>query len=160
VEPKKPRKSYAKPTERLTAVAALMSAGMEPEQAAIQVGYSPKSINGINQRIKEKGLDNFLTEKRVKSATKVVDTFMQGKPIGRKTKEEIVVEDGKEVRKLVVVEPGVYPKDSTIKSCADSVLDRAYPKQQEQGSTHISFTKVDISIIRNENPPVEVKEIP
>jgi len=147
------RKSYDKPTKRLQAAALLMEAGMEPEQAAIQVGYSPKSINGINQRIKEKGLDGFLTPKRVKTATKVVDTFMRGKPIGREVKKD---EEGK----TIVLEPGVYPKDSTVKDCAMAVLDRQYPKQQEQGPTSVSFTKIDLTIYQSINPPIMVKSLP
>jgi DNA-binding CsgD family transcriptional regulator len=162
VAAKRPRTrptSYAKPTERLMAAAALIGAGMRPEDAAVQLGYSPKSVNGIGQRIKEKGLDKFLTEKRVKTATQVVDTFMRGKPIGRKTKEEIVVEDGKEVRKTVVLEPGVFPKDSTVKDCAMSVLDRAYPKQSEEKPTGVSFTQVNISLCTINNDPAAPQDV-
>ena len=156
-------KEYAKPTERLAAAAALMAAGMTPEQAAVQLGYSPKSINGITQRIKEKGLDKFLTEKRVKTATGVVDTFMKGKPIGRKVEKQVVIEDGQEVIKTIVLEPGVFPKDSTIKDCAMSVLDRAYPKQSEEKPAGISFTQVNISLCAptntSLNPPATI-EVP
>jgi hypothetical protein len=152
----KQRKGYAKPTERLTAAAALIGAGMEPKQAAATLGYSQKSLNGIKERIKEKGLDGFLTPKRVRKAVTVIDTFMQGKPVGRKVEEQIETVNGEEVRKTIILEPGVYPKDSTVKDCAMSVLDRAYPKQQEQGTTNISFTKIDLTVYQapvNDNTP-------
>lgn len=153
-------KAYAKPTERLTAAAALIAAGIPPEQAAIQLGYSPKSINGITQRIKDKGLSQFLTEKRVKTATGVIDTFMKGKPIGRKLKTENgkVVKD--EVGNPIVLEPGIFPKDSTVKDCAMSVLDRQYPKREEQGNSSVSFTKIDVTIYHSPNPPIEAEAIP
>jgi hypothetical protein len=135
----KQRKGYAKPTERLTAAAALIGAGMTPTQAAEQLGYSTKGVGDMVTRIKEKGLGHFLTEKRVKTATHVVDTFMKGKPIGRK-----IEQDGE--GKLIVIEPGIYPKDSTIKDCAMSVLDRQYPKQADAGQINVSFTKIDLTI--------------
>jgi len=157
-------KSYAKPTEKLTAVAALLGAGMQPGQALEHLGYSPKSINGITQRIKEKGLDKFLTEKRVKTATGVIDTFMQGKPVGRKYKRD---EKGRvekdEVGIPIVLEPGVFPKDTTVKDCAMSVIDRQYPKKEEQGSNNISFTKIDLTIYQalpNSNAPADSTPIP
>lgn len=155
----KPRGPYAKPTERLTAAAALIAAGMRPEQAAVQLGYSPKSINGITQRIKDKGLDRFLTEKRVKTATTVIDTFMQGKPVGRKVKRDAkgrVQTD--EVGKPIVLEPGIYPKDSTVKDCAMSVLDRQYPKQSDSTPNSVSFTKIDLTVYSN-NPGPQVLDI-
>jgi hypothetical protein len=149
----KPRRptSYAKPTEKLTAAAALIAAGMTPVQAATHLGYSPKSANGITQRIKEKGLDKFLTERRVKTATGVIDTFMKGKPIGRKLKTENgkVVMD--ELGKPIVLEPGVFPKDSTVKDCAMAVLDRQFPKKvEEEGGNRINFTQINISLARTE----------
>lgn len=154
-------KEYAKPTERLMAAAALIGAGMTAEQAAIQLGYSPKSINGINQRIKEKGLDKFITEKRVKTATGVIDKFMKGQPVGRKTEIQVVVEDGEEVRKTIILEPGISPKDSTIKDCAMSVLDRAFPKQQDEGGKgNISFTQVNISLASTVPDPAAISNAP
>lgn len=142
------KRQYAKPTERLTAAAALMSAGMDKKKALETLGYSPNSINGINQRIKEKGLDKFLTEKRVKTATKVVDTFMKGQPVGREYKRDKAGKIEKdEVGNPVILEPGIYPKDSTIKDCAMSVLDREYPKKVEGGGGDtITFTKIDLSV--------------
>ena len=135
----KPIKEYAKPKERLIAAAALIDAGMTPKEAAKQLGYAEKYVPGMVQRIRNKGISEFVTEKRLKSAKNVIDTFMQGKPIGVKREKD---EEGR----MVVVAPGISPKDSTIKDCAMSVLDRAYPKKEEFGSTSVSFTKIDLTI--------------
>jgi hypothetical protein len=65
---------------------------------------------------------------------------MQGKPIGRKTGKD-------ETGNAIVLEPGILPKDSTIKDCAMSVLDRAYPKAQETSTQHISFTQINLGVL-------------
>lgn len=142
------KRQYAKPTERLEAAALLIGAGMPVAQAAKQLGYSETGTQKLKERIKEKGLDRFLTEKRVKTATKVVDTFMKGQPVGREYKRDKAGRIEKdEVGNPVVLEPGIYPKDSTIKDCAMSVLDREYPKKVEGGGGDtITFTKIDLSV--------------
>jgi hypothetical protein len=155
IAPKQPKRggAYKLPTERHTAAAALMDAGMDPKAAARQLGYSEHYVPRLVQRIKEKGIGEYVTEKRLKSAKHVVDTFMKGKPIGRRVEEQVEIVDGVEVRKTIVLEPGVFPKDSTVKDCAMSVLDRAYPKQSEEKPAGMSFTQVNISLCTINNDP-------
>jgi hypothetical protein len=138
-KPKRPT-AYAGPTDRMIAAAALLDAGMDRKQVAQQLGYAPSYAKSMSRRIKEKGVDEYVTEKRLKSAKNVVDTFMQGKPIGRKTGKD-------ETGNAIVLEPGILPKDSTIKDCAMSVLDRAYPKAQETSTQHISFTQINLGVL-------------
>jgi hypothetical protein len=132
--------AYKEPTERHVAAAALIDAGMDPKIAARQLGYSEHYVPRLVQRIKEKGITEYVTEKRLKSAKHVVDTFMKGQPVGRKIGKD-------EVGNAVVLEPGIMPKDSTIKDCAMSVLDRAYPKAQEGTQQSISFTQINLGVL-------------
>lgn len=139
------RGPYKKTTKRLEAAALLMDAGMKPIKAIESLGYSKNSIDGIRKRIKEQGLAEFVTKKRVKSATKVIETFMSGRPVGRIEEEQ---PDGT----VMVIEEGVKPKDSTVLAAANTVLDRAYPKAQEhQAGDTYNFIKVDLTEYRN--PP-------
>jgi len=122
-EARKKRGPYKAATEKQTAAALLIGAGMTPEEAVSHVGYSPKSARGVLERIQEKGLAPFVTRKRAKVARNVVDAFMEGRAIG-----------------------SAVPTATVTMAAANSVLDRAYPKVQDGPTTqNISFTVVNLN---------------
>ncbi len=143
--------------EREAVIAMLKSEGMSTKVIAQTLGLSTGTVYNVNSRLKKNGNNPFLTPKRIKAATKVIDTFMRGERIG------IIEEIDPETGEKTVIDPGIKPKCSTIKACADSVLDRAYPKAQEEGGKgNISFTQVNISLASGiaSNPPIDVSPDP
>lgn len=122
-------------TDRQMAAALLMESGLPDATVAKTLGYSESGMRVLRNRLKSKGIGDFVTAKRLKAAKRVVDTFLEGRAIG-----ETVDEDGK------LVDPGVRPKDSTVMAAAAMVLDRAFPKQQDTGpQVQNSFTTVNLN---------------
>lgn len=142
--------------EKEAVIAMLQAEGMTTKAIAETLGLSKGTIYNVNTRLKKNGNNPLLTPKRIKAATKVIDTFMQGKRIG------IVEEKDPITGEIKITDAGVKPKCSTIKACADSVLDRAYPKAQDDaGRGNVSFTQVNISLAgpmsgMAQNPPTDI----
>jgi transposase-like protein len=127
--------------DKAAVIAMLRTEGMKTKAIAETLGISASTVYQAEHYLKKSGKKPLLSPKRIKNAVRVLDTFMQGKPIGRVEETDPDTGDKK------VVEPGVYPKCSTIKACADAVLDREYPKvQEQQGGPSISFTKIDLTV--------------
>lgn len=110
--------------EREAVVAMLRNQGLETAEIAKTLGIATASVYNIEHRIKKNGKIPLLSPKRIKKATKAIDAFIEGQSVG-----------------------DVKPKCSTVLAAANVVLDRAYPKAQEEGGKgNISFTQVNISL--------------
>jgi len=135
------RGQYRRSTEKLTAAALLIANGLTPRQAADAVGYRDKNEYNMVGRIKRKGLDEFLTKKRVKTAVYAIDKLMAAEPFGELT----------------------AVKDSTVLAAAQSVIDRKYPKQQEIQAQNVSFTSINLTLAaldaRNNATPTDIPPI-
>ena len=121
---KRRRGNYKGPRERATAVALLVEAGMEPKDAARQLGYKVKNNSQALERLNRYGIQELITKRRVKSALHGTDSFLPGRGVGE-----------------------VTPNPSVTWQAAAAVLDRAYPRQVEGSAAPVSFTVVNLSLV-------------
>ncbi len=118
----------------------LRAQGAKTEAIAQTLGLSKSTVYQADHYAKRHGIKPILSRKRIKKATAAIDAFIEGQPVG-----------------------DVKPKCSTVLAAANVVLDRAYPKAQEEGGKgNISFTQVNISLASGiaSNPPIDVSPDP
>jgi hypothetical protein len=128
--------------EKYNAFQLLRSEGFSTTKAAEAIGYSPSYGEVIDGNIKkfearkaESGSPiDFLTDKRIKRASVVVDTLMRGKAFG-------------DIREV---------KDSTALRAAETVLDRQYPKQSQGVAPALSFVTINLGAMTASPEPERV----
>ena len=124
-------------TEKYAAFQMLRSQGMQPEKAAETLGYKASTGWILERKLKEKLPDGmeiapFVTVKRQKTAAGVVDKLMRGQTFGK-------------IKEI---------KDSTALRAAETVLDRAHPKQSEgSGGPSVSFISINLGLMASGSAP-------
>lgn len=124
-------------TEKYSAFQMLRGQGMTVEKAAETLGYKPSTGWILENKIKERLTDGmeiapFVTVKRQKTAAGVVDKLMKGQTFGS-------------IKEI---------KDSTALRAAETVLDRAHPKQSEgSGGANVSFISINLGLMASGSAP-------
>ena len=120
----KPLRTYPRVDERHAAYKILVENGIDKRQAALILGYKPKSAYEIEKRLEKKGKRiEVTTDRMVRKAVKGLKNCIDGKPWG----------DIKEI------------KDSTALAAINTVLDSSHPKQPENSPSNFTYVSVDLS---------------
>lgn len=122
---KKLSKTTPKLNDRQIVYSALMEhapAGMTKKKAAELAGYNPKSVYRVEKALSKYSLKH---PKRLKKASKVVDAFLSGKPVGESD----------------------LPTPAVIRATAEMIYDRFEPviKTEPVSSQPISFTQINVN---------------
>src|SRR4030042_2440452 len=125
MDSKKVSKTTPKLNDRQIIYSALMEhgpAGITKKKAAELAGYNPKSVYRVEKALSKYSLKH---PKRLKKASKVVDAFLSGKPVGES-------------------DP---PSPAVIRAPADMIYDRFEPviKTEPVSSQPISFTQINVN---------------
>ena len=116
--------------DKAAVIAMLREQGVNTKAIAQTLGLSPGTVYNADSMMKRNGIKPLLNRKRIKNATVAIDAFMKGEPVG-----------------------DVKPKCSTVLAAANVVLDRAFPKAQEDGGKgNISFTQINVSLASPKEP--------
>jgi hypothetical protein len=138
---KKASKTDQKLNDRQIVYSALMEhapAGMTKKKAAELAGYNPKSVYRVEKAISKYSLKH---PKRLKKASKVVDAFLSGKPVGESD----------------------TPSPAVIRATAEMIYDRfeAVIKTEPVSTQPISFTQVNINTaFLNSHEPIGIVSEP
>ena len=133
-----PLRTYPRVDKRHAAYKILLDSGIDKKEAALILGYKPKSAYEIEKRLEKKGKRiEVTTDRMVRKAVKGLKNCIDGKPWG----------DIKEI------------KDSTALAAINTVLDRSHPKQPENSPHNFAYISVDLSAYREEDsvpdaPPI------
>ena len=129
----KPIRTYPRVDKRHAAYKILVDGGIDKKEAALILGYKPKSAYEIEKRLEKKGVRiELTTQKMVRKSVRNLEKLVDAKPFG--TIENV--------------------KDSTVLAAIQVVLDRFHPKHQENSNPTYSFTTVNIEAIRADYRPV------
>ena len=122
-----PLRTYPRVDERHAAYKILVENGIDKRQAALILGYKPKSAYEIEKRLEKKGKRiEVTTDRMVRKAVKGLKNCIDGKPWG----------DIKEI------------KDSTALAAINTVLDRSHPKQSDSDERpSLSFVTINLGVM-------------
>ena len=122
-----PIRTYPRVDKRHAAYKILVENGIDKKEAALILGYKPKSAYEIEKRLEKKGERiELTTQKMVRKSVRNLEKLVDAKPFG--TLETV--------------------KDSTVLAAIQVVLDRSHPKHQESSPPTYSFTKIDLDQLR------------
>ncbi len=143
---KEPIRTYPRVDSRHACYKILVEGGIDKRQAALLLGYKPKSAYEIEKRLEKKGKRiEVTTQKMVRKSVRNLEKLVDAKPFG--TLEAV--------------------KDSTVLAAIQVVLDRSHPKKTENCNSTYSFTAINLDIFKPdlpgqtitiENPPIAESE--
>ena len=122
-----PLRTYPRVDERHAAYKILVENGIDKRQAALILGYKPRSAYEIEKRIEKKGKRiEVTTDRMVRKAVKGLKNCIDGKPWG-------------EIKEI---------KDSTALAAINTVLDRSHPKRPDSDERpNVSFVTVNLGFL-------------
>lgn len=135
-EAEKHLRTYPRVDKRHAAYKILVENGIDKKEAALILGYKPKSAYEIEKRLEKKGVRiELTTQKMVRKSVRNLEKLVDAKPFGA----------------IETV------KDSTVLAAIQVVLDRSHPKKAENSNPTYSFTTVNLECVGSDyKPPLEL----
>jgi hypothetical protein len=131
-EAEEPVRTYPRVDKRHAAYKILVDSGIDKKEAALILGYKPKSAYEIEKRLEKKGKRiEVTTQKMVRKSVRNLEKLVDAQPFG--TLERV--------------------KDSTVLSAIEVVLDRSHPKTSEAPPPIRTFIQTNLNIFLPDPPP-------
>ena len=129
-----PIRTYPRVDKRHACYKILVDSGIDKKEAALILGYKPKSAYEIEKRLEKKGKRiEVTTQKMVRKSVRNLEKLVDAQPFG--TLESV--------------------KDSTVLAAIQTILDRSHPKRQEPIPGNITFTKICLDSCKPGHPSYE-----
>jgi hypothetical protein len=126
-----PIRTYPRVDKRHACYKILVDSGIDKKEAALILGYKPKSAYEIEKRLEKKGKRiEVTTQKMVRKSVRNLEKLVDAQPFG--TLESI--------------------KDSTVLAAIQTILDRSHPKHQESDPPTYNFTVVNLDECKPGHP--------
>ena len=126
-----PIRTYPRVDARHACYKILVENGIDKRQAALILGYKPKSAYEIEKRLEKKGQRiEVTTQKMVRKSVRNLEKLVDAQPFG--TLESV--------------------KDSVVLAAIQTILDRSHPKRQENSPPVYTFTAVNLDFCKPDHP--------